>query len=93
MPAINPHLITTHPEFFFPDGNLVLIAGTLAFCLHRGIVNRWSPAFRSMLDALDASPDPWTLEGYGVIVLDDDPVDVERFIRALYDGTCVLPLA
>lgn len=92
MPPVPPHIVHKHAEFFFPDGNIVLITGedsTLGFRLHRGIVNRWSPIFRGMLDALDAASDPWTFLDCGVLVFDDDPVDFERLIRALCDGMYV----
>jgi hypothetical protein len=93
MPEIPPCSVHKHPEFFFSDGNIVLVAGaepTLAFRLHRGIVNRWSPVFRGMITALEVASDPWSFLGCSVLVFDDDPVDFERLIRVLCDGTYVL---
>ncbi|KAF8590823.1 hypothetical protein K439DRAFT_1657172 [Ramaria rubella] len=93
MPILPTDRVDKHAEFFFPDGNLVLIVGKeakLAFRLHRGIVNRWSPVFRNMIDALDADIDPWKFLDCDVLVFDDDPVDFERLIRVLHDGTSSL---
>ena len=92
MPELLDHTVHKHAEFFFPDGNIVLATGvdpTHAFRLHKSIVNSWSPVFRGMLDALEVASDPWTCFGCDVLVFDDDPVDFERLIRVLCDGTYV----
>ena len=92
MPELSNLNVHKHSEFFFPDGNIVLTTGhdpTVAFRLHKSIVNRWSPVFRGMLNALEVASDPWTFLDCDVLIFDDDPTDFERLIRVLYDGTYV----
>lgn len=92
MPQLPAHTVEKHTEFLFPDGNIVLATGgdpTLAFRLHKGIMSRWSPVFRRILDTLETLSDPFTFLSYDVLMFDDDPVDFERLIRVLCDGTYV----
>ncbi|OJT08573.1 hypothetical protein TRAPUB_500 [Trametes pubescens] len=75
-------------DFWFADGNIVLLAGNVAFKVHRGQLVRHSDVFYDMFSL----PQPAAEEGQGLIdgcpwvELHDDPSDVLHLLRALYDG-------
>ena len=72
-------------EFWFPDGNLILVAGNYAFKVHRGQLERHSEVFSDMLSL----PLPLGDLGSDHVQLHDDPVDVYYLLKALYDGVYV----
>ncbi|KAI0817013.1 hypothetical protein BC628DRAFT_1333857 [Trametes gibbosa] len=78
----------TTTDFWFSDGNVVLLAGNVAFKVHRGQLVRHSDIFHDMFSL----PQPASEEGQGLIdgcpwvELHDDPSDVLHLLRALYDG-------
>jgi hypothetical protein len=75
------------PELWFSDGNITLVAGGIGFRVHRGQLERHSEVFRDMFSfpsAADVDGDPVTMH--------DAPSDVYFFLKALYDGMCVLSL-
>lgn len=75
-------------DFWFVDGNIVIIAGPAAFKVHRGQLERHSEVF----DGLFSVPQPQKQElfdGCLWVELHDCPSDVFYFLGALYDGLCV----
>ncbi len=66
-------------DFWFSDGNVILCAGTFAFKVHRGQLERHAEIFQTMLSI----PQP---DDEGIIRLCDSPTDVYHLLRALYDG-------
>ncbi|KAI0372643.1 hypothetical protein BV20DRAFT_36101 [Pilatotrama ljubarskyi] len=78
----------TTTDFWFADGNIVLLAGDVAFKVHRGQLIRHSDVFNDMFSI----PQPVSGEGQGLVdgcpwvELYDDPSDVLHLLRALYDG-------
>ncbi|KAI0041573.1 hypothetical protein FA95DRAFT_1565270 [Auriscalpium vulgare] len=75
-------------EFWFADGNIILLAGHYAFKVHRGLLERHSDIFRSMLSIpqpLKPRSKPDQMQDDHV-PLYDCPADVHCLLRALYDG-------
>lgn len=77
---------------WFEDGNVILIAaGTAAFKVHRGQLERHSEVFRDMFSI----PQPKTqalLDGCLSVELHDCPSHVFHLMTALYDGLHVYSL-
>jgi hypothetical protein len=72
-------------DFWFADGNIVLVVGSSAFKVHRGQLERHSEVFNDLFSI--PQPDEQTLfEGTPWVELHDEPADVYHFLKALYDG-------
>lgn len=75
-----------HTAFWFTDGNVVLVAQTTAFKVHRGVLSRHSPIFTELFiqsDPMDAE----LIDGAPVITLEDDPHEVSDLLDVMYHGT------
>ena len=72
-------------DFWFKDGNVILMAGTVAFKVHRGNLERHSDVFRDLL-SIPQPPDAAMFEDCPVIELHDSPMDLWHLLRAVYDG-------
>lgn len=68
-------------DLWFHDGNIIILAGGFGFRVHRGQLRRHSEVFADML-GLPISDDR--------VRLHDAPSDVYHFLKALYDGACVV---
>ena len=72
-------------DVWFTDGNIVLIAGSTAFKVHRGQLERHSEIFRDLFSI----PQPEVQEefdGSPWVEIFDSPGDVHYLLMALYDG-------
>ncbi|KAJ7113297.1 hypothetical protein C8R43DRAFT_1091420 [Mycena crocata] len=72
-------------ELWFLDGNIVIIASSVAFKVHRGQLRRHSEVF----DDLFSIPQPKDQDLYDDcpwVEVYDCPSDVLHFLKALYDG-------
>jgi hypothetical protein len=72
-------------DFWFHDGNIVIIAGNAVFKVHKGQLERHSDIF----NVLFSIPQPGfheLIDGCRYVELNDDPSDVFYFLSALYDG-------
>jgi hypothetical protein len=67
-------------DFWFSDGNVILTAGSVAFKVHRGQLERHAEIFQTVLSI----PQPENADS--TINLWDSPTDVYHLLRALYDG-------
>ncbi|KAG6843965.1 hypothetical protein H0H87_011336 [Tephrocybe sp. NHM501043] len=72
-------------DFWFLDGNIVIVAGQAAFKVHRGQLERHSEVFNSLF-SLPQPQDTDLLDGCVYVELHDSPSDVFYFLSALYDG-------
>ncbi|KAG5349301.1 hypothetical protein E4T56_gene11640 [Termitomyces sp. T112] len=72
-------------DFWFLDGNIVIVAGHAAFKVHRGQLQRHSDIFGALL-SLPQPQDADFFEGCLYVELHDDPSDIFYFLSALYDG-------
>ena len=77
------HLVRS--DFWFHDGNIVIIAGSAAFKVHRGQLERHSEIF-SDLFSIPQPLEQGLIDGCSYVELPDCPSDVFYFLSALYDG-------
>lgn len=80
--------ITKHPDLWFEDGNVVLIAENTGFRVYRGLLAKHSDIFRDMFSI----PQPHSeaedvLEGCPVVRLADDRAeDVATILGILFES-------
>ncbi|KAF9482912.1 hypothetical protein BDN70DRAFT_904417 [Pholiota conissans] len=82
-PELNGQLVRS--DFWFHDGNVVIIAGSAAFKVHRGQLERHSEVF-SDLFSIPQPPQQELIDSCPYVELQDCPSDVFYFLSALYDG-------
>ena len=73
------------PEFWFKDGNILLVAGGVEFKVYRGVLVDRSPVYRDMFSlpqppSSESSPSP--TEEMPVVHLSDSPEDLRHILRA-----------
>ena len=69
-------------DFWFEDGNIILVAQSIGFCVYKGPLIKHSPVFRDMLSLpqdVDSST-PHTPSGPPIVHLQDHPNDVRYFL-------------
>ena len=71
-----------HPEIWYDDGNLVLVAHDTAFRIYRGLIAGQSSVFSDLFASSSSSPDE-SFEGCPVIHLSDSPQDLAHLLRVL----------
>ncbi|KAJ6519034.1 hypothetical protein C8R45DRAFT_950061 [Mycena sanguinolenta] len=76
----------TRSKMWIDDGNVVLVASQTQFRVHLSVLARNSSAFRDM-QGLPQPPDEPTIDGCPVVVLPDDPQDIEHLLNVLYTPT------
>ncbi|PCH43108.1 hypothetical protein WOLCODRAFT_103090 [Wolfiporia cocos MD-104 SS10] len=81
--------LTRDTSFWFPDGNIVLVAQEDAFRVHQSVLSRGSTFFREMF-GVPQPLDSEKLDGSYVIRLADRSDDVRCLLRVLYDGGSML---
>ena len=81
-PATSLQKLKRHAEFWFDDGNIVLVARNTAFRIYRGLIASQSTVFSDMLVSSCASADE-TFDGCPTVQLSDSPEDLTHFLRAL----------
>ena len=72
-------------DFWFRDGNIVIIAGSAAFKVHRGQLERQSEVFSDIF-SIPQPKEQDLIDGCSYVELQDCPSDVFYFLSALYDG-------
>ncbi|KAJ7664107.1 hypothetical protein B0H17DRAFT_1092323 [Mycena rosella] len=72
-------------ELWFQDGNIVLIASSVAFKVHRGQLCRHSEVFDDVF-SIPQPKDQDLYDGCPWVEVYDCPSDVLYFLKALYDG-------
>ena len=89
-------------DFWFNDGNIILIAQNAAFKVHKGQLARHSEVFNDLFSLPQPSNPPPSpslqtssgtaddlIDGCPFVILQDSPSDVFYFLSALYDGLYV----
>ena len=73
---------------WFESGDVVIVAGYVAFRVHRDVLSESSTVLADMLSSLVVSDDSdqEELEGCPVVRLEDSVNDVKHLIRILYNG-------
>ncbi|TFK51823.1 hypothetical protein OE88DRAFT_1679291 [Heliocybe sulcata] len=80
-------LVRRHEEYYFVDGNVILLAEDVLFNLHRSLLERYSPVFRDMWAMPGSSDSLAELEGASdanPIVIHTSAYDFERFLWIFY---------
>ncbi|KAF7298524.1 BTB domain-containing protein [Mycena indigotica] len=72
-------------RLWFCDGNIILVAASVAFKVHRGQLQRHSEVFDGLFN-IPQPPEQDLLEGCPWFEIYDSPTDVFHFLTALYDG-------
>ncbi|KAJ7738813.1 hypothetical protein B0H16DRAFT_1761155 [Mycena metata] len=72
-------------ELWFLDGNIVIIASSVAFKVHRGQLRRHSEVFNDLF-SIPQPKDQDLYDGCPWVEVYDCPSDVLYFLKALYDG-------
>ena len=80
-----PFSALTRTSLYFPDGNIVLVAGNALFKVHRGQLARHSEVFQGLF-TLPTPPQDQLYDGCQWIELFDSPKDVFYWLASLYDG-------
>ncbi|KAI0915259.1 hypothetical protein AcV5_005424 [Taiwanofungus camphoratus] len=89
--ALSPHSAIaklqtlTRSDFWFTDGNIILMVGHAAFKVHRGQLERHSDIFRDLF-AIPQPPGEERIDGCFWVELYDSPSDFLHLLGALYDG-------
>ena len=80
---LNLEELTRDEEFWFEDGNIVLVAGNIAFKVFKGLLAAQSKVLGDMVAAGDPGAGQM-LEGCPVVRLfDDSPLEVRYLLRVL----------
>ncbi|KAJ7175029.1 hypothetical protein C8R43DRAFT_1119056 [Mycena crocata] len=79
------HSNIVRSELWFLDGNIVIIASSIAFKVHRGQLRRHSEVFDDLF-SIPQPKDQDLYDGCPWVEVYDCPSDVLYFLKALYDG-------
>ena len=78
------------PVVWYDDGNIVLIAGSTAFKLYKGILASVSPVFKDMFAFPQNPTDCEIYDGCPVFHMPDIAQDLRPLLKALHDGRCAI---
>ena len=81
---------TRDKDFWFEDGNIVLVAGLVSYKVYKGLLAEHSTVFSSMFTVAQASPeDPSTdtVDGCPIVILYDSPNDLSALFSLIYPLT------
>ena len=73
-------------EFWFEDGNIVLVAGETHFRVYKGPLRHHSLVFRDMLGLPQPEIADCYSPEYAVVNVADSPEDLRHFLRVLIAG-------
>lgn len=87
-------LVKQDDEFWFEDGNIVLIARDIEFCVFKGILAKHSPLFRDMFSLPPPSRPLGSLQSHAAVAdtcstvhLSDSPEDFGHILRVCMPET------
>ena len=92
MPEPNREAAEPKPDatVWYEDGNIVLIAGSTAFKLYKGILASVSPVFKDMFSLAQPDGDAQTpsaaIDGCPAIRVTDSPGHLRQFLRVITTG-------
>ena len=76
---------TRDSDYWFEDGNLILVSQGVAFRIYRGLLAEHSVMFRSMFDIAQGLPATEDIvDGCPVVPLDDSPNDLRELFRLIF---------
>ena len=77
-------VIVKHPDFYFPDGSVVIIVENTAFRIHKYVLARHSEVFNGMWD-VPQPPMSDMYDGCPTVKLTDSKADFIDVMRVMYD--------
>jgi hypothetical protein len=79
-------VIVRHPDFYFPDGSVVIILDKTAFRIHKYVLARHSEVFNGMWD-IPQPPmsDSDMYDGCPTVKLTDSKADFIEVMKVMYD--------
>lgn len=79
-------------QLYFPDGNIILIAGPCMFRVYRGILAKHSDIFEAMfsLPTCSNGGDQDAIEGCPLVRMYDDPYELAQLLCVLHDYKYVI---
>lgn len=78
--------VTHHDDLWFQDGNIVLVAGDVAFKVHRSMLARHSRVFKDMFELSQPSAEE-VHDGRPVVTLHDSPHELADLLDVIYNGS------
>ena len=76
--------IVKHPDFYFPDGSVVIIVEKTAFRIHKYVLARHSEIFSGMWD-IPQPPVSDMYDGCPTVKLADSKNDFVEVMKVMYD--------
>ena len=67
-------------EFWFDDGNIIVVAGDTAFKLYKGVLSSVSPVFKDLF-SMPQPDNPETMDDCLVVRLNDSAKELRHFFR------------
>jgi hypothetical protein len=80
----NSPVVSRHSEFWFTDGSVVVIVGTVAFRIHKSILSKQSDVFSDLFMVPQPKDGTETMDGCPVVHLPDALADFIDVMKALY---------
>lgn len=82
---MNSMLPQRHDQHWFEDGNIILLAGNVAFKVHRSLLCRHSQVFKDLFE-LSQPSDEEEMEGVPAVSLHDSPHELSDLLDMIYNG-------
>ncbi|KAI0820490.1 hypothetical protein BC628DRAFT_1396658 [Trametes gibbosa] len=76
--------VKRHPEYWFNDGSIVVVAQETGYRIHKSILARHSEVFCDLFSVPQTSADDH-LDGCPVVRISDPSVDFSNLLKAFYD--------
>ena len=75
-------------DLWFDSGDVVVVAGYVAFRVHKDVLSESSGVLADMLSGLFANEESYQkeLEGCPVVRLEDSVHDIKHLLRVIYNG-------
>ncbi|KAI8996660.1 hypothetical protein BD414DRAFT_372804, partial [Trametes punicea] len=70
-----------HPTLYFDDGNVILRAGRMLFCVHRSLLAKHSVVFRELFERGHEQ-----FRGMLHFTMEETAEEVEALLNVIYDG-------
>ncbi|KAI0333055.1 hypothetical protein GY45DRAFT_1245344 [Cubamyces sp. BRFM 1775] len=87
QPASGDSAAIRDADYWFEDGNIILVARVVSFKVYKGLLAEHSPVFRNMFLIAQASPRSaaeQSADGCPVVYLDDTPEDLHQLFKFIF---------
>ena len=74
--------IARDKDFWFDDGNIVLVAENVGFCIYKGLLSSQSPVFSGLFSGNSLTADE-NVDGIPVVRILDSPIELRHLLRVL----------